>query len=147
MLRVKKNSTIFLINFVYIIMNSFNKKFSQITRIRTDVMNTETQKSQNFTNLHRSGQLLLSFVYFVFSFDPRALKFLSLSTVQQKFGMTPKQFGENLSMQNFIHHPIECPKLPEECAVDYICSDFPSIDSVLKGFVSFCSQRQHLSFF
>jgi hypothetical protein len=56
--------------------------------------------------------------------------------------MTPKQFGENLLMQNLIHRPIECPKLPEECAVDYICSDFPSIDSVLKGLISFCSQIQ-----
>jgi transcription elongation factor SPT6 len=56
-----------------------------------------------------------------------------LRELATKFGMTSKQFGENLETRSLIHHPIECPKIPEECAVDYICSDFPSIDSVLRG--------------
>ncbi|XP_064612097.1 transcription elongation factor SPT6-like [Liolophura sinensis] len=56
-----------------------------------------------------------------------------LGDIAEKFGLKPEQFGENLR-DNYTRHDIEqCPIEPLELAKDYVCSQFPTADDVLKG--------------
>jgi transcription elongation factor SPT6 len=49
------------------------------------------------------------------------------------FGLTASKYGENL-MNNFMSNDVVDNELsPQELAQQFICSEFPDIESVLKG--------------
>ncbi len=58
------------------------------------------------------------------------LPFLPLCQV---FGLTAEQFGENTLKGYMVHEPSDPDEDPETLAINFICTEFPNVDLVLKG--------------
>lgn len=51
----------------------------------------------------------------------------------EKFGLSSEQFADNVRDQYRRHEVAECPLMPRDAAEEYICSQFPDPESVLRA--------------
>eukprot|EP00026_Physarum_polycephalum_P000177 Phypoly_transcript_00177.p1 GENE.Phypoly_transcript_00177~~Phypoly_transcript_00177.p1 ORF type:complete len:1792 (+),score=500.68 Phypoly_transcript_00177:82-5457(+) len=64
-----------------------------------------------------------------------------LGDFAKKFGITPKEFGDNLMDNYATHTPIDNEEDPEALAQNYLCKPFPDTESVLKAARVMCAQE------
>jgi hypothetical protein len=50
----------------------------------------------------------------------------------QSFGMSAREFGQNVMDNTILRTPVDNPKSPEDLALDVVSDENPTIESVLK---------------
>eukprot|EP00124_Ichthyophonus_hoferi_P005459 Ihof_evm1s797 gene=Ihof_evmTU1s797 len=56
-----------------------------------------------------------------------------LNKLAEKFGLTAKQFGENLAADQMVHRPQDCEQEPLDAAADFVVHQFKEAHIALKG--------------
>ena len=95
--------------------------------------NEANNNNNNNNNENDNGEQQVKFKRAIKRDIYRIGKKTGLIQLAESFGLTAKQFGENLMNNYMSNQPVDSYESPEELANQYICSEFPDVNSVLKA--------------